>query len=55
MLPTEYELRRFESRDGLLVYEVPEGENYFSISYLEIYEDNTEGDVFFVYFNADLQ
>lgn len=53
MLPAEYSLRRFESRNGLLVYEVPEGETYFSISYLEIYEDDSEGDVFFVYFNAD--
>lgn len=53
MLPNEYTLRRFESRDGILVFEVPEGENYFSISYLEYFEDGTEGDVFFVFFNAD--
>lgn len=53
MLPQEYEVRRFEDRKGILVYEVPEGENYFSISYLEIYEDESEGDVFFVYFSAD--
>lgn len=55
MLPQEYEVRRFEDRNGILVYEVPEGENYFSISYLEIYEDGTEGDVFFVYFSADYE
>lgn len=53
MLPQVYEVRRFEDRNGILVYEVPEGENYFSISYLEIYEDNSEGNVFFVYFSAD--
>ncbi|MCM1050109.1 MAG: DUF4352 domain-containing protein [Clostridiales bacterium] len=53
MLPYEYELRKYESRDGLLVFEVPEGETYFSISYLEIYNDDSEGNVFFVYFNAD--
>lgn len=55
MLPYEYELRKYESRDGLLVFEVPEGETYFSISYLEIYNDDSEGNVFFVYFNADFQ
>lgn len=55
MLPYEYSLRRYESRNGLLVFEVPEGETYFSISYLEIYDDNSEGDVFFVYFNADYE
>lgn len=53
MLPAEYEIKKFAKRNGLLVFEVPEGETYFSISYLEIYEDNSEGDVFFVYFNAD--
>lgn len=53
ILPYEYSLRRFESREGLLVFEVPEGEKYFSISYLELFDDETKGDVFFVYFSAD--
>lgn len=53
VLPTEYEVRRFEDRNGVLVYEVPEGEKYFSISYLEVYDDDSEGNVFFVYFSAD--
>lgn len=53
VLPVEYDIKKFGSRDGLLIFEVPKGETYFSISYLEIYEDNTEGNVFFVYFNAD--
>lgn len=53
VLPNEYNVRRFESRTGILVYEVPEGEKYFSISYLEIYDDDSEGNVFFVYFSAD--
>ncbi len=52
-LPMEYELAEDETRTGLLVFEVPEGEKDFSISYLEIYEDGSEEDVFFVFFTAD--
>ena len=54
-LPTEYELAVDEERTGALVFEVPEGEKDFSISYLELFEDGSEGDVFFVYFTAEDQ
>lgn len=58
-LPTEYELAVDEERTGLLVFEVPEGETDFSISYLELFDDGTEegstGDTFFVYFTAEEQ
>ena len=52
-LPEIYELKHRESRTGLLVFEVPEdsGDEY-SISYLEAFDDDTEGDTFFVYFDA---
>lgn len=53
MLPKKYDVRRFESRTGILVYEVPEGETYFSIAYLEVYDDDSEGNAFFVDFSAD--
>ena len=33
-----------------LVFQVPADATEFSISYLEVWEDNTQGDVFFVYF-----
>ncbi|MCM1185192.1 MAG: DUF4352 domain-containing protein [Lachnoclostridium sp.] len=52
MLPKEYELEINESRTGSLVYEVPEDEKDFSISYKEYFEDGSEGDTFFVYFTA---
>lgn len=52
MLPTEYELSISKSINGLLVYEVPAGNKDFSISYLEMFDDDTTGDVFFVYFSA---
>ena len=54
-LPSEYELAVDESRTGLLVFEVPAEEHDFSIAYLEIFEDNSEGDDFFVYFTAQEQ
>lgn len=44
-----------EEATGLLVYEVPTGENDFSISYLELFDDDSEGDVYFVYFTAKMQ
>lgn len=44
-----------EETTGLLVYEVPTGENDFSISYLEMFDDDSEGDVYFVYFTAKMQ
>lgn len=51
--PDEYELSVNEERSGLLVFEVPEDKKDFSISYLELFDDDSEGDVFFVYFTAD--
>lgn len=55
MLPGEYELGIGKSINGLLVFEVPAGNKNFSISYLEMFDDDTTGDVFFVYFSADKQ
>ena len=52
-LPEEYELKVKEETTGVLVFEAPEGYEDFSLSYLEYYEDGTEGNLFFVYFTAD--
>ena len=41
-----------EEKTGLLVYEVPEDSKDYSISYLEQFSNDTEGDVFFVFFTA---
>lgn len=51
-LPGTYDLGVNEEKTGLLVYEVPEGSKDFSISYLELFSDDSEGDVFFVFFTA---
>ncbi|MCI8694386.1 MAG: DUF4352 domain-containing protein [Lachnospiraceae bacterium] len=53
VLPNQYDLEKAESRTGLLVYEVPEGETEFSIVYQEYFEDESYGDIFFVNFSAE--
>ncbi len=52
-LPAEYELAVNESRTGDLVFDVPAGEKDFSISHLELFDDDSEGDTFFVFFTAE--
>ena len=52
-LPAEYELAVNESRTGALVFDVPADEKDFSISHLELFDDNSEGDTFFVFFTAE--
>lgn len=50
--PSEYTLKVNETRTGYYVYEAPIGENDFSISFVEYYENDTEGDGFWIYFTA---
>ena len=56
-LPMEYELAAGETRTGLLVFEVPDDQKDFSISYLELFENGTEegeeGDLFSVFFTVE--
>ena len=54
-LPSTYMLAVDEERTGLLVYEVPAGFQDFSISYQEIFSDDSYGDTFFVFFTAEPQ
>ena len=54
-LPAEYELAVGESRTGMLVFDVPADEKDFSISHMELFDDGSEGDTFFVYFTAQDQ
>lgn len=51
-LPAEYDLAVGESRTGMLVFDVPADEKDFSISHMELFEDGSEGDTFFIYFTA---
>ena len=53
VLPYEYTLAVNETKTGLLVFEVPAGKKDFNISYLEEFDNDTTGNVFFVFFSAD--
>lgn len=52
-LPASYELALKETRAGVLVFEVPAGSRAFTISYLELFDDDTIGDIFFTDFVAN--
>lgn len=54
-LPSMYDLAINEERSGVLVFEVPADYQDFSISFQEIFEDSTYGDVYFVFFTAEEQ
>ena len=54
-LPGTYPLAVDEEVTGLLVYEVPTGFQDFSISYMEYFDDDSTGDVYFVYFTPEDQ
>ena len=53
LLKTEYLLRPDEEIAGDLVFEVPEGESFFCLSYLEQFDDESKGDLFGVYFETE--
>ncbi len=50
VMPDSYELGRAEKCQYHIIYEVPAGTTDFSISYLEIFADDSTGDAFFIYF-----
>ena len=51
-LPEEYEIFKGESRTGDLVFVVPSSQTSFTLEYLEIYEDEFEGNTFKISFDA---
>ena len=55
MFPDQYELAKKESRTGILAFEVPVGETQFNISYQTVFEDESTGNMFFVFFSAKEQ
>lgn len=53
VMPYEWELKRADKQSYHVVFEVPEDACEFSISYLEFFDDGSEGDVFFTFFERD--
>lgn len=52
-MPDEFSMKKGETTTKLCVYEIPtpDAEIEYSISFLEYYADDVEGNVFFVYFD----
>ncbi|MGN0984891.1 MAG: hypothetical protein ACI4OU_00200 [Candidatus Enterenecus sp.] len=53
-LPIQYDLSIRGAREGILLYQVPEGSRTYSIAFLEFYEDDSIGALFEVRFSAPL-
>ncbi|MCR5449423.1 MAG: DUF4352 domain-containing protein [Solobacterium sp.] len=53
LLKTAYKLHKNESITGDIVYQVPADSDYYIFSYLEQFSDDTEGDLFAVYFGLE--
>lgn len=53
VMPEEFTLQAEEAVQYHMIFEVPAGYELFSLSYLEIYYDGTQGDVYFVYFEPE--
>ena len=51
IMPSEYGLAKGDSCTYHILYEVPAEAKEFSVSYLELFADDTEGDLFFTYFS----
>ncbi len=53
-LPVEYDLGIRETREGILLYQVPEETKTYSIVFLEYFEDESVGAMFDIRFSAPL-
>lgn len=53
ILPGEYYLMVDETENGLLLYEIPDGNTDLAIAYMELTDQNETGDFFVVYFEPD--
>ncbi len=55
-LPTDYDLAVGETREGVLIYQVPSDVQDFTFAFLEVFDNGTEegeeGDLFVTYFTA---
>ena len=55
MLPETYSEGIHQSREGILLFEVPQDIPDFALGYQEAYDDDTTGDTYFVYFSPEQQ
>lgn len=53
--PEEYSLHPFETVEYHHVYQVPADSQEYAVAYLEMFDDESTGDMFFVYFELPLE
>lgn len=51
VMPDEYTLEKGDKCTYHIIFEVPAEAKEFSVSFLELFDNDTEGDLFFTYFN----
>lgn len=51
-LPDQYDIPEGEKQTGQLVFQIPKGETDLALGFLEIYENETQGDAHFIYFTV---
>lgn len=54
-LPNEYNIPEKESVSGELIFQVPQGQRNLSLAYLEIFENEGQGDAYFICFTVDAE
>ena len=50
--PDQYAIPEGERAEGILIFQVPEDEAHLALGYLEIFEDDHQGDAYFVHFTV---
>lgn len=53
MTPQQFKLKKNETKQYHYIYEVPKGFTKYSISYLEYFDHDKKGDIFFIYFELN--
>lgn len=53
VMPSAYDLPKGDTCNYHLIYEAPADAKEFSLSFMELFSDETEGDVFFTYFQKN--
>lgn len=51
--PNEYSIPEERSAEGELVFQVPREQREMTLAYLEVFENETQGDVYFTYFTVE--
>lgn len=51
--PNEYSIPEDQSAEGELIFQVPQEQREMTLAYLEVFENETQGDAYFTYFAVE--